>query len=587
MKIMAIAPYEGLKKLMIDIGKNEEFELQVEVGDLEKGVELAREALVNNTDVIISRGGTAELIQKEVSIPVIEIEISGYDMLRVLTLLRDYPGKVAIVGFASISVGAATVCEILNTDISSYTIKEEPEVEPMLIKLKQEGYQAIIGDFITVKKAENMGLNGVLLTSGKESVLKAFRNAQKVYEYAIKIKRELSIAKKIIEAENCGIIVYDRELKLIYSNIFLDKKISKFKDMLKLENSVGEVLENGKFQLISCVENEYWKVTGNSIEDGSLFAVFRIEKCKLNYHKDTPGVFIITFNKNRLVNVTNMMVTKNEKMKNALKMAEEYFNIDKSIWINGEKGTGKEKLARYIYFNSSNKLKPLLILDCNIISDENWDSILTVKSDSTSIFASEIGMIFLKNIDTLAIPIQKQLMDYLLKNKHKCRFIASSEENILNLIELGKFQHELYYFLSNLTLQIPSLRNRKEDIENLAHIYINEFNAKFGRQIVGIREDAKEILKNFQWHGNIDQFKQALGEIVLKASDPYIGNTDVEKVLKQIKTPIEKLNIDLTGSLEEIEQRIIKQVWIEEGMNNTHTANRLKITRTTLWRKLK
>lgn len=587
MRVMAIAPYEGLKELIIDIGKNEDVELQVEVGDLKEGVQLAKEALANNIDVIISRGGTAEMIQREVLIPVIEIEISGYDMLRVLTLLRDYPGKVAIVGFASISGGAATVCEILDVDISSYTIKDETEVEQVLTKLKENGYQAIIGDFITVKKAENLGLNGVLLTSGKESVLKAFKNARKIYDYTKKIKEELSITKKIIERECEGIIVYDDMLKPVYSNLFFDEKVSKFKDALELENVVKEVRERGLFQSVLFIENSYWKVMGNVIEDGSLFTVFRIERCELNYYNDVPGVVIIPFDENRTVNITNMMVTQNEHMKNALKMVEDYLNLEDSILIVGEKGTGKEKLAKYIHFNSLKKIKPLLLIDCSIISEENLETILKNNLSVTKTMFNEAGTVFFKNIDNLTKKNQKQLTDYLLKNKFNCRFIASSEKKVLDQIETGEFLFELYRILSKLNLKLPSLSDRKEDIENLACIYINEFNINFGKQIVGIREEAIEILKNFKWEGNIDQFRQAIKEGVIIATGPYINNEDVEKVLSNMKILTEKFNMDLTGSLEEIEQRIIKQVWLEEGMNNTRTAERLKITRTTLWRKLK
>jgi hypothetical protein len=76
-KVFAIAPYEGLKEIIIELGRNQDFEIHVEVGDLEKGVELASRAVDQGFDIIISRGGTAELIQKKVSIPVIEIEVSG------------------------------------------------------------------------------------------------------------------------------------------------------------------------------------------------------------------------------------------------------------------------------------------------------------------------------------------------------------------------------------------------------------------------------------------------------------------------------------------------------------------------------
>ncbi|OOM78874.1 sigma-54-dependent transcriptional regulator [Clostridium sp. BL-8] len=588
MKVMAIAPYEGLKELMIDVGKNEEFELQVEVGDLEKGVKLAKEALINNTDVIISRGGTAEMIQKVVSIPVIEIEISGYDMLRVLTLLKDYPGKIAIVGFASISTGAATVCEILDVNISSYTIKDEAEVEPMLIKLKQEGYQAIIGDFITAKKAESLGLNGILLTSGKESVSKAFKNAQKVYEHSIRVNKELSITKKIIDSENNGIIVYDKGLKsVIYSNPFFDEKISKFKNLLNLESLAGKIFENGGYKSVLHIENEYLRITGSLIKDDSILAVCRIEKCGLNHYKDIPGMIIIPTDENQSVNITNMLVTKNEKMKDALTRIEKYLDIEEPIWIIGENGTGKEKLVKYIHFNSSKKDKPLLVADCSIISDENIEALFKADLEGEKSIFDDVGTVFLKNIHKVKIEVQKQLVNCLVKNKFGCRFIVSSDENIVKLTEEGTFQYELYKILSNLTLHLPALSDRKEDIENLTRIYINEFNMQFGKQVVGIREEATEILKNFKWKGNMDQFRQAIRELVLMADEPYIKDEDVEKVLSNMEMSSEKLNIDLTGSLDEIEQRIIKQVWIEEGMNNTRTAERLKITRTTLWRKLK
>ncbi|MCM8711696.1 PrpR N-terminal domain-containing protein [Clostridium sp. SYSU_GA19001] len=587
MKVMVIAPYNGLKELIINMKENVDFDLQVEVGDMEKGVALAREALTNGTDIIISRGGTAELIQKEVSIPVVEVEISGYDMLRVLTLLKDYPGKTAIVGFASISESAATVCEILNADIYTYTIQKEDQVEEILIKLKQEGYNVIIGDVITVREAERMGLNGVLLTSGRESVLKAFQNAKKIYAYTKKLKMEFLVAHNIIQNEKAGIVAYNQRLQPVYSNLFYQENLDNLRDKLNLEHLVKEVFQKGEFQTLIFIENEYWKITGCLLENNSELAVFRIERGRLNNEKDIPGVFIISPDENLSVNITNLMISKNEKMKYALEMAEKYSRIEDSIWITGEKGTGKEKLAQYIHFNSSKRQYPLVVFHCDIITEESWSDLLNENGDKAIISSAEIGMVFFKNIDALSVSVQKQLIDYLLKSKLNCRLIASSGHNILSLIEQGKFLHELYYYMSHLALELPSLNERKEDVESLARIYINDFNVKFGKQIVGIREGAIELLKNFKWQGNLNQFKEVIGEIMLVANNTYIEYDDVEKVLKRIKMPIDKETIDLSGTLEEIEQRIIKKVWLEEGMNNTRTAERLNINRTTLWRKLK
>lgn len=217
MKVMAIAPYEGLKELMVQVAGGENFEFEAASGDLEKGVELAKQAEANGTDLIISRGGTAELIQQEVSIPVVDIEVSGYDMLRVLTLAKGYPGKAAIVGFPMIADGASAVCEILDIRIDACTVSDERDVEPVLLQLKEQGYQIIIGDVITIEKAEQLGLNGLLLTSGKESIAKAFAYAKKLYSFLESIKQKYAVPYHILQKAETGYAVYNKTLRPVFS----------------------------------------------------------------------------------------------------------------------------------------------------------------------------------------------------------------------------------------------------------------------------------------------------------------------------------------------------------------------------------
>ena len=124
-KALVIAPYEGLIEIMREIAEEvTDFELHTELGNLYEGVEIARRSETNGFDVIISRGGTASLVQDVVSIPVIDIQVSGYDILRLLTLVKGFSGKAAIVGFPNISQGAATICNLLDLDINTMTIHE-------------------------------------------------------------------------------------------------------------------------------------------------------------------------------------------------------------------------------------------------------------------------------------------------------------------------------------------------------------------------------------------------------------------------------------------------------------------------------
>lgn len=579
---MAIAPYEGLRELIIEIGRNQDIEIHVEVGDLEKGVELASSAEEQGYDIIISRGGTAELIQKKVSIPVIEIEVSGYDMLRVLTLVKDYPGKAAIVGFPPISEGAATVCQLLEIDISPFVISKEEEVKPTLKQLLKKGYEVIIGDVITVKEAENLGLNGVLITSGKESILKAFQNAKKIHNYFSILRRKLSIAEQILQAEKDGFVVFDTTFHNVYSNTCFTEHLNKtFNASIKIEEAVREVVLKGEYTSLIENNNDFWKVKGTMLHGFEMSLVlFRLQRVESDKKRLSNGINFSSFMNSSPIKSSFI---KNNQMKMIIKSAERYSEKKESIWISGEIGTGKEKLAHYIHFRSSKQ--SLMTINCSLLTAEQWKLLLSEEDGLLS--SNNNGTIFLKNIDSIALSIQKELVSYFKKNYPKARVIASSSENILNMIENGAFLGDLYYLLAQLTLSLPQLSKRKEDIDHIARIFINEANTKYGKQIAGIRNEAIEELENYNWPGNITQLKQVINESVLLANGPFIEKEDMNYILKTKLEETEMAQLDFKGTLEEIEQKIIRRVWLEEGMNQTKTAERLGINRTTLWRKLK
>src|SRR5690625_6252369 len=118
LKVLVIVPYEGLFEMMKEIDREvKDIQLQIELGNLYEGVNIAKTAENEGYHVIISRGGTASMIQEAVPIPVIDIQVSGYDVLRILTLVKGFSGKAAIVGFSNITEGAATISQLLDFDI--------------------------------------------------------------------------------------------------------------------------------------------------------------------------------------------------------------------------------------------------------------------------------------------------------------------------------------------------------------------------------------------------------------------------------------------------------------------------------------
>ena len=181
-KVLGIAPYKGLGDVLIDLAKDEKsITFQLEVGDLRSGVALAEQAEAQGMDIIMSRGGTAALIQKHVNIPVVDIPVSGYDLLRALTLIKDYQGKKAVVGFENITQGVRTIGELYGIKIDIYTIQQEEEVWDLLQQLQEQGTQVVLGDVVTDKAAKELGMQSMLITSGRESVKEAFHQAKQMY----------------------------------------------------------------------------------------------------------------------------------------------------------------------------------------------------------------------------------------------------------------------------------------------------------------------------------------------------------------------------------------------------------------------
>ncbi len=174
-RLLGIAPYSEMRPLMLEVSKEyQDIDLTVYVGDLQKGVEMARRNFYNDYDVIISRGGTATMLRERLDLPVIEIPILPFDLLRAMQLAEQVSDHYAIVGFPNVTTSARLLCEVMQYQIDIYTIRNAAEVEPVLQSIREKGTQAILCDMVAHTTAMQLGLDVVLITSGAEGVRMAF-----------------------------------------------------------------------------------------------------------------------------------------------------------------------------------------------------------------------------------------------------------------------------------------------------------------------------------------------------------------------------------------------------------------------------
>ena len=166
-RILGIAPYEGIKNLMEQAAaQREDIELDVLIGDMEAGAAIASRYSESDLDVIISRGGTAELIRARTTFPVVDIPLSFYDIFRSIKLAENYPDKYALVGFPAITKNAHFLCDMLQYNIDIHTIHNEREAADTLTKLLAQGCHMVLCDMLTNTLAQQYGLTSILIASG-------------------------------------------------------------------------------------------------------------------------------------------------------------------------------------------------------------------------------------------------------------------------------------------------------------------------------------------------------------------------------------------------------------------------------------
>jgi len=162
-RILGIAPYDGMRTAMEQAAQAyPNVELEVYTGDLEEGQAIVQRMAPNSYDCIISRGGTATLIRQVTDLPVVDIHISVYDVLRTMKLAENYTSLYAIVGFPSITEPAHTLCSLLNFDLDILTVRSAEEVRHTLERLKQGGYRMVVCDMVTHTIAREMGFDAFL-----------------------------------------------------------------------------------------------------------------------------------------------------------------------------------------------------------------------------------------------------------------------------------------------------------------------------------------------------------------------------------------------------------------------------------------
>lgn len=587
--ILAIAPYDGLKDLIYDVASNlKNIEVHTFVADMLEGVNVVKSIQYKEYDAIISRAGTAELIRKVSDLPVIDIKLSAIDMMRSIKLAQNYSGKFAIVGYKTITETANLICELLKYEVEIKTISDISEIVSALVELKEKGVSLIVGDVITVSNAKKIGLNTILVTSGRKNVLDSFDEVIKLNKILLKNQEKQILIKNILEQSDITVISYTSDKKIIYSNI--REEADYFKDFLSETENLFEILLNeGNIKVVKRIGSNLIVIKGELLETAdSIFPTFYLENQKITIKPLEEAISYRNISDSPQVNFETFS-TSNDMLKNVIACAKKYAAVQTPIIIWGDKGTGKDSIAHTIYQNSHYYKNPLIVIDSKYMNAKNW---INIFESENSVLTDSGFTIYIKNLHLMDESIQEPFETYIRNTSvHKReRFIFSCVSGYSKSFDTSSLLYFIRYELHALPLVIPNLNQRTEDIPSLASLYLGDLNLKFSKQVIGFENEAMKLLQDYKWAANIDQFKRVIKESLILTDTFYINADTVRKVLSFENLPKSQsylLPLDLNKSLDQINKDIINLVLNEENFNQSKAADRLGISRTTLWRKIK
>jgi DNA-binding NtrC family response regulator len=298
----------------------------------------------------------------------------------------------------------------------------------------------------------------------------------------------------------------------------------------------------------------------------------------------------------------------NPSMRAVLRTVERISPSDVTVLITGESGTGKEVIADLIHTLSPRTKNKIIKVNCAALPRELIESELFgyvkgaftgANADREGLFrTAEDGTLFLDEISEMPVETQSKLLRVLqdqevrpvggkVSYKTNCRIIAATNRNPEDAIRNGKLRDDLFYRISAISIHLPPLRERRDDIMPLANSFLKRFAAQANRTVNDFSLDAKDRLTSYDWPGNIRQLQNEIQRAVLLCEDDEVRASDfsVSNIRTSI-TPTGELDSNFT-LLESVERNAIIQMLKETEGNKLETARRLGIGRQTLYNKIK
>ena len=302
------------------------------------------------------------------------------------------------------------------------------------------------------------------------------------------------------------------------------------------------------------------------------------------------------------------LIGKSPSMQKIYDLIERISDTSSNVLITGESGTGKELVAKAIHYNGIRKEGPFIAVNCAAIPETLLESELfgykkgaftDAKSDKKGlIFEANEGTLFLDEITEMASTLQAKLLRVIEEKEVRplgdtnsypidVRIISTSNRDIESLIQQDRFREDLYYRLKVIDIELPPLRDRREDIPLLVQHFINKFSQDLKKNVSGVSEEALKIFLNYSWPGNVRELENVIQRAIALGQHEIILPEDLPpSMLQETDKNVLKKAVQEKYTIDQLEKEYIRRILVEVGGNKSKAAEILGLDRKTLYRKL-
>lgn len=627
-KIGFIAPYAELADIAAEVRSELNLEFPIAVGLFEGALSPAETLVKQGAEVIVSRGGTAALLRNKLEVPIVEIKVTGYDVIRAL---YPYIGKevpIAVIGYWNVVYGCRIISKLFGMEIHEIIIPSESihidwEAVRQQAKnlIEEHNIQVIVGGTLVKSRLKLDNIEIQLIESGKEAIIQTLEEARHIATVRENERKAYERLRTIIHSVNDGVVATDEHGSIVAANLTAEG-IFGFKeaDVIGIHISkiipntrVDKVLKTGQPELEQLQLTPKGYVVTNRVPIGlegqvqgvvtTFQEVDKIQSAEQKIRKTlfSRGLFArYSFDD---------ILTEDYYMKRIVTLAKKYAQTDATMLLLGESGTGKELFAQSIHRQSPRRTEAFVAVNCSALPGQLLESELfgyvegaftgAKKGGKRGLFElAHNGTIFLDEIGDMDKEMQLRLLRVLEEKQVmrlgsdsiipvNARVIAATNTDLWQEAMNGNFRLDLYYRLNVLSIKLPPLRERKHDIALLADWFLKKYCVQYGKDIKALPKTILEIFERHEWRGNIRELKNVIERIVLSSDDGMVDLGSVDLMLDKymILTGGRPAPFDTglcTGTLDDIKKKAVLTVLTQEGNNIAKAARRLKIDRNTL-----